>query len=124
MESFDLIMELEPNAGQDLFGLFESDSVGPGTSLTLRHGATLTLSDSLLRKSVDAGTVILIILTIPSTVEAVVELAERLTTRGPRPETVRRATLDRETVEFTKGELVRAIREHMVLEEDDGQERD
>ncbi len=124
MESLDLIIEIERDGGQALFGLFESDSVGDGTSLTLPHGATLTLSDTLLRKSVDAGTAVLIILTIPPAVDAVLELAERLTTRGPRPETVRRATLDRETIEFTKDGLVRAIREHIVVEEDDGEETD
>ncbi|HUY23725.1 MAG TPA: hypothetical protein VMV09_00270 [Candidatus Saccharimonadales bacterium] len=118
MPTLELRLEVERSAGFTAFDLFDTEILGPDTSVTLEHGATLTISDTLLRKSIDAPTVVVIVLSIPTSIVAAKEVVSWLVGRGPRRKTVIRATVDRKTIEFTEEGLLRSIEEHITVEQD------
>lgn len=91
--------------------LFGTKEVIPGSRVTLDDGSTITYEDAHELRSVDANTVIMLVIGIPGAVVSATRIASWLVRRGPKREAVATMTINRLIVEYDEGEIRRVIDE-------------
>jgi hypothetical protein len=103
-----------------LFDLFAGDEVGPGSTVTLEDGTTITYDTAYMTKGFDATQWISLALQIPGAVVSAAVVVGWLMKHGPSRERVKKTTIERTVVEFDEGEIRRVIEEKIEESENEG----
>jgi hypothetical protein len=104
-------IEIDTTGPNFLPELFDAEEVKEGAHVTFDDGSMITYAEKQEMRSIDAGVVIVIVLSIPGAVVSTKKIVSWLMKRGPKPEHVDTVLVDRHIVEYNEGEIQRVIDE-------------